>query len=449
MKLVSISVFLLFIHSSILAKNRDPFPSYLDLAAPINAVNMVMVHDVIAPPVAARYYAYIMMSAYEVVSHNNRNFPELSSFVKRYSPTAANNRKADPDYQIASIYSILETAKNLLPSGHTLEEDQKAYLQLLRKHQIGEDRIRNAVIIAEMACANVLEFSRSDNYNKLSARLRYTPLQGDGYWYPTPPAYMDAVEPNWNTVRPLIIDSCVQFRPKPPTPFSVDTTSQFHKLAKEVYLVSKNLDQEQLHIASFWDCNPFAVTTSGHMSIGFKKISPGGHWMNIAALAVKKLSLSFDQSVLTLTIAGAGLMDAFISCWDEKYTSHRIRPEVYINRYIDIKWTPLLQTPPFPEYTSGHAVVSHTTAYLLSYLLGDAYSYTDDTEIPFGVGPRTFSSFKHAAEEASVSRLYGGIHYRDSIEEGNKQGIAIANDIINKLKEAGIKPIRHSQRNAM
>ena len=135
------------------------------------------------------------------------------------------------------------------------------------------------------------------------------------------------------------------------------------------------------------------------------------------------------------------IMDAFIACWDEKYKSNRIRPETYINRHLDKKWTPLLQTPPFPEYTSGHAVISNASAEVLTYLLGDNFAYTDDSEVIFEIPPRAFPSFRLAAAEASISRLYGGIHFRDSIENGNQQGKAIGNHIVSKLKVAGIKPV--------
>src|SRR5688500_17830159 len=144
---------------------------------------------------------------------------------------------------------------------------------------------------------HIVEYAKKDRYGKLSAHLRYTPMKGEGYWYPTPPAYMEAVEPNWKTVRPLVIDTCNQFMPLPPTAFSKDSTSAFYKLAKEVYDAGRQLTPDQLAIASFWDCNPFAVATSGHMAIGFKKISPGGHWMNIAAIATRQAQLNFDAAV--------------------------------------------------------------------------------------------------------------------------------------------------------
>jgi hypothetical protein len=134
-------------------------------------------------------------------------------------------------------------------------------------------------------------------------------------------------------------------------------------------------------------------------------------------------------------------MDAFISCWDEKYRSNRIRPETYINRYIDVNWKPLLQTPPFPEYTSGHSVMSTATAQVLTYLMGDQFSFTDDSEEMFEIRARSFTSFLQAAAEAAISRLYGGIHFRDSIENGQTQGKNIGDNIIEKLKAGGVQPV--------
>jgi len=242
----------------------------------------------------------------------------------------------------------------------------------------------------------------------------------------------------------MLIDSSNQFKPKPLIPFSKDTTSKFYKGVKEAYDISKHLTPEQINIALFWDCNPFAITTSGHMAIGYKKISPGGHWMHITGLVTQQAHLSFDKSVVALALVGSTLMDAFISCWEEKYDSNRIRPETYIDRYIDVKWQPVLQTPPFPEYTSGHAVISNAAAEVLTYLMGDNFTYNDNTEIPFGSGQRAFKSFRAAAAEASMSRFYGGIHYMESITNGNVQGVAVGNNVISKIKKAGITPFEHN-----
>ncbi|MGI4820650.1 MAG: vanadium-dependent haloperoxidase [Janthinobacterium lividum] len=399
----------------------------------LNAINMTMVHDVVSPPVAARYYAYSMLGAYSIVAAHTKNLPAPQRLVKTFTTDLRlDTVKATYDYQIAAYYSMLETARLLLPSGETLTEEEQDFLQALAKQGVKPSVLSQSARVGKLTAAAVVKYSKADHYAQLSALKRYTPIKAEGNWYPTPPAYLEAVEPNWKTIRPLVIDSASGFRPAAPCAFSKDTTSAFYHEALAVYKVSKKLTPEQLEITQFWDCNPFAVSTSGHMSIGFKKISPGGHWMNIAALVAKQQKVGFDKTIYVLCIEGITLMDAFISTWDAKYATNRIRPETYINRYMDVKWQPVLQTPPFPEYTSGHAVVSNASAEVLSCLLGDKVAYVDDTEIPYGSGKRAFTSFRQAAAEASVSRFYGGIHYMDSIESGNEQGRKIGRYIVAK-----------------
>jgi len=128
------------------------------------------------------------------------------------------------------------------------------------------------------------------------------------------------------------------------------------------------------------------------------------------------------------------LMDAFISCWDEKYRSDLIRPETVINTFVDEKWKPVLQTPPFPEHTSGHSVVSGCSSKILTSLFGENFAYTDDVEVEYGLPERKFASFNKAAEEAAISRLYGGIHYRPAIDMGLDQGNKIGDYILSKVK---------------
>jgi hypothetical protein len=413
----------------------------LDPAKALNSINMTMVHDVVSPPVAARYYAYTTMGAYCIVAAHNKSVPDLPRLVKSFGSLQLDTVQARYDYQIAAYYSLLETARLLLPSGETLAEEEADLLKKLAQQGTRPDVLAQSVRVGKLASAAVVRFSKTDHYAQLSALKRYTPRKDEGSWYPTPPAYLDPVEPNWKTMRPLVIDSASAFRPVPCAPFSKDTASAFYRLAKQVHTVSTHLSAEQNQIAQFWDCNPFAVNTAGHMSIGFKKISPGGHWMNIAALTARQAKVGFDKTVVVLCAEGITLMDAFISCWDAKYLTNRIRPETYINRYMSVRWQPLLQTPPFPEYTSGHAVVSTASAEVLTYLLGDHLAYTDDTEIPFGSGERKFTSFRQAAAEASISRLYGGIHYLDSATNGNAQGKQVGEFIVARLRGSGVKAL--------
>ena len=164
-----------------------------------------------------------------------------------------------------------------------------------------------------------------------------------------------------------------------------------------------------------------------------KKITPGGHWMSIAGIASRKADATFSKSVEAYALTSIALFDAFISCWDEKYRSVLVRPETVINENIDQDWVPLLQTPPFPEHTSGHSVISRAAALALTDIYGDNFSFSDDTEVQYGLPIRSFTSFKHASEEAAVSRLYGGIHYRPAIDYGVAQGEQVGKFVIENL----------------
>ncbi|MGB5781699.1 MAG: vanadium-dependent haloperoxidase, partial [Eudoraea sp.] len=127
------------------------------------------------------------------------------------------------------------------------------------------------------------------------------------------------------------------------------------------------------------------------------------------------------------------IADAFISCWDEKYRSNLIRPETLINEHIDENWKPVLQTPPFPEYTSGHSVVSGAAATALTEIFGDNFDFADDTEVAYGLPVRSFNSFNEAADEAAISRMYGGIHYRKAVAVGVKQGRDLGKFVLENL----------------
>lgn len=167
--------------------------------------------------------------------------------------------------------------------------------------------------------------------------------------------------------------------------------------------------------------------------VGMKKISPGAHWLGITDIACQQSKAGFGKTLLITTTVAIGLMDGFMACWDEKYRSNRIRPETAIRKYIDPNWTPYLQTPPFPEYLSGHSVVSSASAVILTHYFGDNFEYTDTVEERFGLKVRKFKSFMAAAQESGLSRFYGGIHFMDAIENGQKQGFEVGKWVLKTL----------------
>jgi PAP2 superfamily len=396
----------------------------------------VMLHDVANPPAAARFYAYSMLSAYEVLQRNQPDMPVLSKnfqVVPDFIPLTL-PPKFNPAF--CATYAMLETGRLMLPSGYMLEAKQLELIKIYQKnYKLNAKNLEPNRQYANQLAAQVVAYAKKDGYFSLSILPRYKPnTKEPGRWYPTPPEYMGAVEPQWKTIRTFFLDSANQFAPDPPAPFSTEKGSSFFNQLEEVVTVSKNLTAEQKAIAGFWDCNPFAVTYSGHAAIGIKKISPGGHWMGITGIACRKANASLQKTITAHALVALSLHDAFVSCWHEKYRSDRIRPQSAINKYVDETWRPLLQTPPFPEYTSGHSVISTASAEVLSYLFGENFEYVDTSEEYFGLPARSFKSFKAASQEAAISRLYGGIHFRDAIEAGQRQGEAIGKYIVGKVK---------------
>jgi hypothetical protein len=293
---------------------------------------------------------------------------------------------------------------------------------------------------ADQVSKDIMAWAGQDNYAQTRTMPKFSINTEDpSRWVPTPPDYMDGIEPNWIKMRTFVQDSSSQFRPKGPTEFSMEKDSQFYTELIEVYdAVNKARElgdeSEMMEIAQFWDCNPYVSTHKGHMMFATKKITPGAHWILINKLVAKKENLNFAETARSYAMMTIGVYEAFISSWDEKYRSNLIRPETLINEYVDEQWTPILQTPPFPEHTSGHSVVSAASSVIMTHLYGENYQFDDTTELPYGLPVRRFESFNAAAEEAAISRLYGGIHYMPSITEGLKQGRKVGNYVVEKIK---------------
>jgi len=399
----------------------------------IKKITDIIVHDIFSPPVASRIYTYVSVAGYEAIIPSDKTYQSLAGQLNGLTAVPQPKEGQEYCYELASTQAILKVGRALIFSEDKLDEYYNEVMNEFRSVGVPDDVFERSVAYGDEVAAHILAWSSKDNYKQSRSFPKYTIVNSPATWKPTPPAYMDAVEPHWNKIRTFAIDSAQQFKPKPPTPFSIDKKSQFYKEATEVYEVGKNLTEEQRAIASFWDCNPFAMNVKGHVMFATKKISPGGHWINITALASRTKNLTAIQSLESYVKVTLSLVDGFISCWDEKYRSVLIRPESYINQYIDENWVPLLQTPPFPEYTSGHAVISSAAGTALTNLFGDNFAFTDSTEVEFGMAPRKFASFKQASEEAAISRFYGGIHYSPACEEGKKQGTALAGYILSRV----------------
>ena len=381
----------------------------------------ISVYDIFSPPVASRVYVYPSIAAYEVIaSAYPDQYKSLAGQLNGLTESPEISANVNP--YLAAIYAYNIVGKTLIFSEDKMTDFQNQFEQRLIDLSIPSRIRKNSMRYAEKISSHILKWSKTDNYHQTRTYPKYTVLEEDHYWKPTPPDYMDGIEPNWNQIRPMVIKSASQFSPEPPLSFNLKKGSPFQNQLQEVYEIRKTLTDEQVQIASFWDCNPYVTYHKGHAMFATKKITPGGHWVGITAIATETTNSSFEQTVSAFTEVSIALFDAFISCWDEKWKTLVVRPETLINKYYDEDWLPILQTPPFPEYTSGHSVISKASAVVLTKRFGDQFSFEDTTEIPYGLPVRNFDSFHHAADEAAISRLYGGIHYRMAIDQGVAQG---------------------------
>ena len=397
-----------------------------------NALTAVIVHDIFSPPVASRIYAYASIAAYEALVMQHPGYHSLYSQVKSFPQIPPASTKICES--LAAVNAFLITGKSLVFSEKMFQDSIDNILAWYKNKKINKEEYDASIQFGAAVATAVIKWAAQDRYKETRSMRRYNFSKQEGKWIPTPPVYMAAIEPYWNKIRPILLDSCTQFRAAPPLAFSTDEKSPFYQQAKEVYNTVNQLSGEQKAIASFWDCNPFAVVTEGHLNFATKKISPGGHWMSIAGVACLKLNADIMRTAAVYAITAITLFDGFIICWDEKYRSNVIRPETYINKYMDEGWRPLLQTPPFPEYSSGHSVISTAAATVLTHLFGDQFDYDDNTEVEFGLPVKHFKSFKDACNEAAMSRLYGGIHYRAAIEQGQVQGENLGRWVIQRVR---------------
>ena len=410
----------------------DPF-SYCKT---VKELNEVVKFNNFAPIVACRNYTYANIAAYECIA---------AGYPKEYNSLAGqiNGLKAMPhpeaakqiDFEFASMLAFCKVGEAVTFPEGSMKEYVDSLKNFAQNTGMPSAMFDNSVAFADTISKAILAWSKKDNYAQTRSASRYTVLDSPGRWVPTPPAYSSALEPHWNEIRPIVMDSANQFMPPRPMPFNVtDKNGGYYKQVMAVKNAVDSLSDEQKHIAEFWDDLGGKLNVVGHIQFVTKKFSPPGHWMNIVGIAAQKSKASFRKTVAAYTLTSICMFDAFIQCWDEKFRSNYARPETVINKYIDQDWRPYLQTPPFPEYTCGHSTVSSASAEALTKMFGDNFNYTDTSELEFGIANRSFTSFRQAAQENNMARFYGGIHFHPSCLVSNEYGKKVGDLIVGKLK---------------
>ncbi|MFN8420981.1 MAG: vanadium-dependent haloperoxidase [Anaerolineae bacterium] len=382
----------------------------------------------INPPAAARIYGYAGVTLYQAVLPgmpiNNTLAGQLNGL----------NDLPLPDAKLEYDWSLSADAALALVIGGLLSKDNAetaAAIQKLREKQISARKgegldaaiIKRSLAFGESVGKGIMEWVSTDYFAE-TRDMTFEMPEGEQFWVPTTPG-TKAVEPNWGQIRPFLLSYSGECDIPPRMEFSTDKNSTFYKQALEVKEAGDNLTQEQKDIANFWLDNLKATGT------------PAGHWVMIESQIARQLKLTLARSAEMYAIVGIALADAFIACWNLKYQINLLRPETYIQRYIRAQWKPYIQTPAFPEYPSGHSVVSAAAADTLTYLFGTV-AFTDSSKTRFNMKPRSFTSFGAAASEAAISRLYGGIHFRNAIELGMKMGSCVAGRVTSSID---MKPV--------
>ncbi len=396
----------------------------------------IIVHDIFAPPVASRIYAYASLAYFEAIRYSNIDsvpLPSLVNQLKGFSKMPEPEPGVYYNFDAAAIKAFFSVTNQLTFSKDSIAQLREKYLAPYRAG-VKAEVLERSLAFGDSIAANILKRNEVDHYKQTRSMPRYSVFKKPGLWQQTPPDYADATEPHWQQVMPILMDSASQFKPAPPTTYSTDPKSKFYKEMMEVYNKVNTLTPHEDSIARFWDDNSFVVEHSGHMMFATKKTTPGGHWIGIVSTLCANRNLSKTKSSQAIALAAVTMYDAFISCWDEKYRSQYIRPVTAIQDMVDEGWNPLLQTPAFPEYTSGHSVISSSVARTMTHFFGGPIPYIDSSEYEYLHLVRSFPSIEKAAEEACISRLYGGIHFRPSIENGAMQGKKVGDLFIEKIK---------------
>jgi hypothetical protein len=384
------------------------------------AIQNAVVVDRVPPPVASRRYYYAGVAAYEALVPFTKDFVSLAGQLKDLKEIPKPDTSLGYCLDLVALCAHTFASQKLVFQEDSIANFRARKLDFYQKN-LPSSTFENSISYGDSVGAAIVKWSKGDNYGKTRGTDFYLVKHEDGKWEPTLPEFGDALEPNWFKLRTAVVPTASTIAIPAPEPFSKDKNSRFFKITKQVYEQSKNQDSTFLHIAKYWDDNPNSSIHYGHATIGVLRISPPGHWLSIFSSIAKQKKYDLFKSAEGIARLSAVIYDAFIICWDTKYKTEYVRPETVVRKYIDSTWTPAIQTPPFPEYPSAHSVVSSSSAALLTSMFGE-YAFTDSTQMEFGLGARSFKNFREAANEACMSRLYGGIHFIDGIEKGKMMG---------------------------
>lgn len=378
------------------------------------------------PPVASRAFAYVGITGFEAVAGGTDDLQTLAGQVNGLTALPARDGTLPYDDGVV-LQAALSTAvktffSNTGPTGQRAMAAMARVLTEKTTADLPEDIAARSTALGVAIAQHVIDWSLSDGgavVENMGFPYEFTLGTDPGAWVPTSKIVQQQkpLLPDWGNNRTFAMPDGATCGLPPPPAYSTEPGSAFYAEAKEVYDTVKDLTPEQRQIARFWSDDPMLSPT------------PPGHWISIAMQVQTATGAPLSEQVDLQARLGIALADAFIGCWNAKFEYDLLRPVTYIRATMDPKWEPVLITPPFPEYPSGHSTQSGAAAEVLTAFFGEDFAFEDATHLDDGLKPRQFPSFWAAAQEAGMSRLYGGIHFRSAIDQGLEQGRCIGRHV--------------------
>jgi len=355
--------------------------------------------DRTAPPIASRSLAIVHVAIYDAVN----------GIARTHEPYLVPSAVSTSASRVAAASAAAhQTLVSLFPN-HTSTFDA-LHAAILAGIPNGPQKT-NGIAWGEFVSSQILAARANDGSNSI---VQPPGGSGPGVWIPTPPAFLPYLLPQWGFVAPFGMSSSSQFRPLgPPSLDSRQYAADYEEVKQLGAAVGSTRTEDQTEIALFW-------------ADGAGTETPPGHWNSIAQIIAATRSTTLEENARLFALLNIAMADAAICSWDAKYTYHFWRPVTAI-AFVEplLNWMSFIVTPPFPDYTSGHSTFSAAAATVLPLFFG-----TED--LPFTTGSdflpgvyRSFSTCQDAAEEAGLSRIYGGIHFRSASEDGLQAGSSI------------------------
>ena len=411
------------------AANPSPAAATYRAGVALSWMNLELRLVRLTPPVAAltfgRPFAYAGVAGYEAAVPGMAGYKSLGGQLNGLGALPAAEPAQTYNWALSANAALAAINRSLFanasPAGLAAVDSLEAANLAAFQGSLGAEASRRSVDFGKQVAAAVFAWAKTDGHDNVAP---YTAPTGPGLWVPTPPQFSPAVFPNWGSCRPLVAGSGEAADPGPPLAYNTAPGSPFYNMATEVMSIAQTRTPEQTAIALFWNDVPNG-----------RSFTPPGHWVSILAQVLARDGAALDQALFAHAKLGVCLNDALISSMKTKFVYNVLRPVTYIRATLgQPAWLPLIPTPAFPEYSANHATLSAAAGEALTEIYGPNYAFTDQSYVPFGQAARPYSSFEQAAAEAGLSRLYGGIHYRASVEKGLVQGKKVAQNIDAKLR---------------